>query len=153
MATQTFPAACTDRAAEPPAAPPQYRLVLAALTALIVLSPFLDRREDSWLLTLLSAGVLVTVIVSVRGRRRTFWFAAAIAVANLGANLLTLLTKAPWPMLADGVLGLIFYAFTTWVIFADVMRARRVSADTLCGAVCVYLLLGVTFGLLFYRWM
>ena len=104
MATQTFPATGTDRATESAAPRQRYRLVLAALIAMIVLSPFLDQCEDSWLLTLLSASVLITVIVSVRGRRYPFWFAVAVAVANLSANLLTLLTKAPWPMLADGVL-------------------------------------------------
>lgn len=128
----------------------KYTWLLSALVALIVVSPFLERRDDSWLLTALSAGVLIAVIFVVRGHYRRVWFAGLLAVANLGVNLLTMTIKAPLLAFADGVLGLVFFGFATWVVYTDVMSARRVSADTLAGAVCVYLLLGASFGLLYY---
>jgi hypothetical protein len=39
---------------------------------------------------------------------------------------------------------LLFYAYTTVVILLHVLKDREVTADTLCGAVCVYLLMGMT---------
>ncbi len=42
-----------------------------------------------------------------------------------------------------------FYAFTTVAIFIEVIRTRRVTTDTMYGAVCVYLLVGMTFGSLY----
>jgi hypothetical protein len=42
-----------------------------------------------------------------------------------------------------------FYAFTTVAVFIEVIRTRRVTSDTMYGAVCVYLLVGVTFGSLY----
>ncbi len=38
----------------------------------------------------------------------------------------------------------IFYLFTVWVVGSRVFKARDVKADTLWGAACVYLLIGVT---------
>ena len=43
----------------------------------------------------------------------------------------------------------IFYAFATLAVFLEVIRTARVTPDTLYGAVCVYLLVGLTFGSLF----
>jgi hypothetical protein len=42
-----------------------------------------------------------------------------------------------------------FYAFTTVAVFIEVIRTRRVTSDTMYGAVCVYLLVGMTFGSLY----
>ena len=42
-----------------------------------------------------------------------------------------------------------FYAFTTVAVFLEVIKARRVEGDTLAGAVCVYLLVGLAFANLY----
>lgn len=128
----------------------KYSLLLMALAALIVVSPFLDRRDESWLLGLLSGCILVTALYIIRGNRRHFLLAAALATAGIASNVLSLTTGIPSIAIIEGGLGLAFYSLATFVIFIDVIKARRVSADTLCGAVCVYLLLGASFGLVYY---
>ena len=47
--------------------------------------------------------------------------------------------------LVEGAFSL-FYAFTTIAVFAEVVRTKDITADAIFGAVCVYLLTGVTFG-------
>ena len=42
-----------------------------------------------------------------------------------------------------------FYALTTVVIFVEVVKTRQVTSDTMYGAICVYLLVGMTFGSLY----
>ena len=50
--------------------------------------------------------------------------------------------------MVEGTFSL-FYAFTTGAVFYEVIRARRVTVGIILGGVCVYLLIGVTFGSLY----
>ncbi len=43
----------------------------------------------------------------------------------------------------------VFYAYMTVVIFLEVLGTDQVRRDTIYGAVCVYLLIGLTFGSLY----
>ena len=46
-------------------------------------------------------------------------------------------------------MGILFLGFTTWILLRHVMQAKQVDSDTLCGAVSVYLLLGIAWVLLY----
>jgi Ion channel len=51
-------------------------------------------------------------------------------------------------IISDGV-GALFFAFTAVSILALVLRAQTVTEDTISGALCVYLLIGITWAFLF----
>ncbi len=48
-----------------------------------------------------------------------------------------------------GFLGLVFYAFTTIAILGHILQRTEITSDTLYGAVCVYLMLGMSWMLLY----
>ena len=51
------------------------------------------------------------------------------------------------PILVVGVSGLLLYASTTLFVLGRVLRSERVTGDTLCGAIAVYLMIGLTWSL------
>jgi Ion channel len=48
------------------------------------------------------------------------------------------------PQLAVEVSALLLFAYTTVFVLRSVLRSDRVTGDTLCGAIAVYLLMGLT---------
>jgi hypothetical protein len=48
------------------------------------------------------------------------------------------------PVLVVGGSGLLLYASTTLFVLVRVLRTERVTGDTLCGAIAVYLMIGLT---------
>jgi hypothetical protein len=59
----------------------------------------------------------------------------------LGTNLV--------PQIARDVVSIVFFAFASLVALVHIIRQKRIEADTLYGAVCVYLMLGLTWFVLY----
>lgn len=51
------------------------------------------------------------------------------------------------PLVAVGASALLLFAYTTIFVLSRVLRSERVTGDTLCGAIAVYLMIGVTWSL------
>ena len=122
----------------------KYQTLLAASLILLLAYPYLDdSARGQLLLDLMVGAVLVAAWFSVTQRRhlRTVGFALLIP-ALLGAF---------WPVTAlhpvPHLIGLgftaLFFAFVTISIFIAVFSREEVTTDTLFGAVCVYVLLGL----------
>lgn len=127
-----------------------YRLLLGALVALLVLpalvGPALARPLA---LHAVTAVVLLAAIYTVSGERRHLWIALLLGVPSLLARLLALLLENQPLQVTAGSLAVLFLAFTAAVILRDVLRQGRVGEAKITGAVCVYLLVGLVWGLLF----
>ncbi len=120
--------------------------LLGALALLIVAHPFLDSgRIGSVTLDLLLLVTLLSTVVACSSTRLNL---------IVGLSLTLLMQASAWyrgflagePLLATSaqpVLGLVFFAYFGWLVLSDVFRARTVSLDTICGALAVYLLMGV----------
>lgn len=128
----------------------RYRLLLAALAALLVLpalvGPALARPL---VLHAAMALVLTLAIYTLSGERRHLWIALLLGVPSLLARLLALSLDSPSLQVTAGSLAVLFLAFTAAVILRDVLRRGRIGEAKITGAVCVYLLLGLIWGLLY----
>lgn len=127
-----------------------YRLLLAALVALLVLPALIGPALARPLaLHAVTAVVLVMAIYTLSGERRQLWIALLLGVPSLVARLLALVLESRPLQTTAGCLAVLFLAFTAAVILRDVLRRGRVGEAKITGAVCVYLLLGLVWGLLF----
>lgn len=127
----------------------RYVWLLAAILLLLLGYPhFRDNPAGAFLGGLTSLVLLVAGVYAVRAHRVVFSVASALALASAVASVAAYLRGRRGDPVVEASFTL-FYAFTTVVIFIEVVRTRRVVSGTLYGIVCVYLLLGITFGTLY----
>ncbi len=87
-----------------------------------------------------------TLLEQRRRRRIVGGTLAAVAVAE---RLNMLLAPNPRIIFVGTIAWLAFFAFVTWQQLRSVLRQREVTGETLSLAMAVYLLLGLTWGLLY----
>lgn len=119
---------------------PRYVLLLVAMLVEVVIAPMIVGREYGLTATrLATAGVLLAALWAVGASRGNIicFFAAIVA----------LLTAALWsnPTVVAGelVLRTIFVGYITAVILWSVLQREQVTFDTIAGAACAYMLLGL----------
>ncbi|MDV2482717.1 two pore domain potassium channel family protein [Methanoculleus sp. Wushi-C6] len=120
----------------------QFHYLLAALILLLAVYPYVG--ADPIALKVLSWFVLTTGVYAVSNRRRQVVIAALLAVPAFGLGWLYIITGVPALGTAESIFTLLFYAFTALICLLRVVSARRVTSDTISGAVSVYLLMGLT---------
>jgi hypothetical protein len=101
------------------------------------------------LLWLLYLGLFAGGLRAIWSQRRLVVLAAilaAIFLASLGTDLE--MASRAWT-LATASAGLLFFSLLIAVLLRDVMTEREVSLDTVFGASCVYLLLGMAWAMLY----
>ena len=136
----------------PPASWPggRYSFLLCSLLLLFATSPLLP---DSWVASVVIDGIIALMflcgILSLGNRQ----FAWVVVVLILVPELIGI--GLGWVTESGGSLGggiggsirsvamILFCAYMAFHIMCDVMRSRHITGDTICGALCVYLLLGL----------
>jgi hypothetical protein len=137
----------------PDAAAPQpshhYWLLLIALAALLIGYPYFENsRTGAFLGGITSLLTLTGAIFAVRTNRWALRVTVALALATVVASASAFLGEVRGYWAVEAIFTA-FYAFTTVAVFIEVVRTRQVTSDTMYGAVCVYLLVGMAFGSLY----
>ena len=124
-------------------------LLVLLLTALLV-APFL---EDTYLeralfnvfITLLLLGSIYATGLKTHEQIVAWAFAAVTLVLRWTGHIMDHTNL----QFTSDILVAFFLGFVTVVLFIYVVRSKQVDTDVLSAALCVYLLLGVTFALLY----
>jgi len=82
-------------------------------------------------------------------RRRRQFIGWALAVPAIVERLYAILTTSPRSLLAGSICWLVFFAFITWSHLRTLLRHREVTSETIAMSVSIYLLLGLTWGMLY----
>ncbi len=122
---------------------PRYSALLVALFLFLIVTPLLPLSLRGWrIVDVTISGVLIVGTLSVERRHLVpwAWGLAIPAVLLSGALHFYPSTALLFTSLAfrSTFLMLLF-----WVVITDVIRQRDITVDTLAGAACGYLLLGV----------
>jgi hypothetical protein len=127
----------------------KYFYLLISIVILLLLYPFLeygDVREA--LLSILSSVVAITGIYAVSYNKRDLFIALLLGVPTITFELIDIFgVELPHAVIV--VFALLFYLFTLTTIVSHVFRDEEVTGDTIYGAICVYLLMGVTWTAIF----
>jgi hypothetical protein len=91
-------------------------------------------------------GMPIFGVVAATESRRHLAVAAGLALVSAGA---TAGTTSYTLSTGSFEASLLFIGFTTYVVFASVLRAPRVTGDVLAGALAAFLLLGLAWALVF----
>ncbi len=129
----------------------KYFYLFCAVLLLIIIVPHMAIVNFSdWLLSFLFIFVLVTTIYAVRHRSRQFRIALLLTALVIVTDIL----DAIFPHLKilttiSGGTTLIFIFFTIQVIISDLMAQEFVTKDTVFGAMAIYFLLAIGFGVIY----
>ncbi|MES9957741.1 MAG: potassium channel family protein [Sedimenticola sp.] len=128
----------------------QYFALLLVLTLMLMVYPFWP-RDILGLATLdvLLWGVLLASIYAVSHSQTLLRIALLLALPTFLADLAAfILTTSTW-LLVSCLLDLAFILFVTSVVIANVMKEERVGTDKIFGAICGYILLGLSWALIY----
>lgn len=122
---------------------PRHLALLCLLLLLFILSPFIaPLRYGVLVLNIIGAAVLLSGTYAVSQRKRIFVFTVALAIAAVVINCFVVVSSARWLFLLSNICILLLLALFSISILEDVLRAGRITADKIYGALCVYLLIG-----------
>ncbi|MCE5337583.1 MAG: potassium channel family protein [Methanomicrobiaceae archaeon] len=123
----------------------QFHYLLASLILLLVVYPYVEAGPAGPVaLKVLSSIILITGVYAVSYRRRQIVIAVLLGIPAFVFGWLHVITGAPALDKAESVFTLLFYAFTALIVLSRVLTTRRITTDTIYGAVSVYLLMGLT---------
>lgn len=128
----------------------RYLLLLAALSILLVAYPFWG-RDVVGLATfdIMLWGVLLGGLWALHSNWRLLRIALGMALAAFLASVTTYLIPSREVVLVSCLLDLALLVFVTAIILSHVVEEGKVDPDRIFGAVCGYLLIGLTWALIF----
>jgi len=136
----------TPRPAKAPPAPPRFFLLFLFLLANLILYPFAEGTGIGYSL-FRTSGYAVTLlsIYAVSFRRTLLVLVIALAAPEVIHRLFLTIGDASTFSIINTVLSFFFDSLIIVVIFHKVFSRGHVNAETICGALCIYLLIGFTF--------
>lgn len=118
--------------------------LLAVLSLLLLVNPFVQGLGGSALLDVVLFLALVSAVVACGRERRQVVIGISLAGLLQAVALYRNFTGITAVGVAYSTLGVVFFGYVTVLIVSDIFRTSRpVSADTICGALSAYLLMGV----------
>jgi hypothetical protein len=128
----------------------QFIILLIAMLGFLLIPPFFIRYESAGVLASTFLSVMLLSALYVFPRRRTFVAACGLAVPALVGRWLLISFPANTHFLVFVMLcAVAFLVLTAAAILREVLATNRVTNDTISGAVCGYLLMGVVFAFLY----
>lgn len=121
----------------------RFLFLLVSLLLVMAVQPFINERVTAdVLMNLFVPLVLLSGVYAVSERRSTCIAGAVLVVPAVACQWASILLEMPVLPLVTNTLDAAFLLFVMAVILGHLFRTREVTADTIFGSICAYLLLG-----------
>jgi hypothetical protein len=134
----------------------RYNHLLVMLIIFLVTAPYVERDAKAWGFRLLTILLLATLIICLRAViSNTKLFAACliIVVTALVLDIISDRVKTTEVReslsIVSALIDCFFLVVTVVAIMRSMFKARRVTKDMIVGGICVYLLIGICWTILF----
>ncbi len=129
----------------------RYLTLLIALLLLFALYPFIDQEvAETRHVGIFFAMVLIAGAYAVSHDRRFLAAAIVLAAGTVGAQWLAYAQHMnPISTAISRGFACLFFLLTTIAILSNILKSKTVTSDTIYGAICAYLLLGLMWAFLF----
>jgi len=124
----------------------RFQFLLVSLLLLFIVLPFFERSVVS---NMVVSVILLFGTYAVSRRRTVFIICVLLAALSLVMTWAAYFIQAQSFLLAGHGFNIAFFALVSAVILYQVLSDRDVTAETIAGAICVYLLIGVTWAHVF----
>jgi len=131
----------------------RFSYLAKSLILLILAYPYLEANTvDQIILTVLTIFVMIAAVIAVSNRPRDYIIMACLSLPWFGS----LIINMPLFESAGGVIiskeivfAVLLFFYATVKIFITLIRSREVTTEVLFAAVCVYLLIGLSWASLY----
>ncbi len=123
--------------------------LLAFLFMTAVLAQYPAIGGDQILMLLIEATLIVGVWSLVRQR---YWFVMGMLLIGIGAVniILEVIINHSWAPYVNLMVALLFYLVTTVIAFRSLLTGNRIDLNMLMGSICVYILVGISWSILYF---
>jgi hypothetical protein len=124
----------------------KYFLLFLCLLASLLINPFAETSAFGYYaFRVLASAAVLFCVYAVSFRRSLAMIAAALAIPAFAHRVLNLSVNASALSILNIALSFAFDAFIVVVIFRRVFGSSQPNAETIFGALCIYLLVGFAF--------
>ncbi len=128
----------------------KFSYLLISLIVLLLLFPivsevFIERVIFDVFLSI----VLLSAVYTVSPKKHVFTIALLLSLPTFAGIWSTYFLKNFYVTLVGWSFAVAFFGFIGIIVLSDVLKAEKVTTDTIYAAICVYLLIGVTWALLY----
>ena len=128
----------------------KFFLLFLFLLAYLVMYPYVgETGMRYYVFRLASAALTLMCVYAVSFRKGLIFVGLILAVPAIVAHTIVFLPRMVPTSVLNVVLSFAFDVFTIGVIFRRVFARERAEAETIYGAVCIYLLIGFSFAKLY----
>jgi hypothetical protein len=129
----------------------KYTVLFVALMAYFFVFPFLKELfpRFSYLVDAFMAFIIISACYSIIGKRRLFMLGVAMLALGLGGIALSNVAQIIWIRLIANLFLMVFCTMIIVSIIKEVLGSMRVTFDVISGALCGYLLIAFTWGLIY----
>ena len=130
--------------------PARFSSLLLSLLLMITVYPFVETAgQGQFLFSIFFTVVLLNVVYTVSSRGGVFYLIIGLTLLTLIVDWAGNVVELPAEALIRAFLSVVLLGLVEVVILKDVLRAEKVTAQKVYGAVCVYLILGIQCAILF----
>ncbi len=130
--------------------PARFSSLLVSLLLMITVYPFVETAgRGQFLFSIFFTVVLLNVVYTVSSRGKVFYLVIGLTLLTLIVDWAGNVVELPAEALIRAFLSVVLLGLVEVVILKDVLRAEKVTAEKIYGAVCVYLILGIQCAILF----
>ena len=128
----------------------KFFLLFLFLLAYLVLYPYMGETGMRYFVfRLASAALTLMCVYAVSFRKGLIFVGLILAVPTIVAHTIVFLPRMVPTSVLNVILSFAFDVFTIGVIFRRVFAREKPEAETIYGAVCIYLLIGFSFAKLY----
>jgi hypothetical protein len=128
----------------------KYRVLLISLGAMIFIQPLLSELElTSWLFLIFTSIILFTSVYAVRGSPRHLLIAVSMLLPTLILVWLDIPTKHDWYNLLSNSSPILLFSYIAYLIFIDLIEAKKINADMIAGGISIYFMIGLIFAFIY----
>jgi hypothetical protein len=128
----------------------KFFLLFLFLLAYLALYPYMgDTGARYYLFRVVSAALTLMCVYAVSFRKGLIYVALALAIPSIAEHAIVFRPRLVPVTVLNVVLSFAFDVFTIVVIFRRVFVREKPEAETIFGAVCIYLLIGFSFARLY----
>ncbi len=127
-----------------------YFTLLVSFLLLFVIYPFSRKYETGFsLLDIYFLIILITGIYSISKNRSVYLTGVFLALIAFGSGIINIFIMTTGLQVVSKLFYMFFFGLSLVIILSNVIKAEKVTTDTILGAICAYILLGLAWTMVY----